>query len=100
MRSQDRKRFTQQAYGNEERASRVSGARTRDTGASESFSDVTRGTGGREEVEEDRYRASSAFEERSDTRSPERIEAMPNEASEGAWAPEPNIVPEHERSQR
>lgn len=33
MRSEDRKRLTQRSYGNDERPSRVQGARTRDNGA-------------------------------------------------------------------
>ena len=100
MRSEDRKRFTQRADGNEERASRESGLRTRDAGASESFSDATRGTGAADEIGEDRYRASSAFDGHSDGPSPARTQAVATDDSEGAWAPEPNIVPEHERSQR
>ena len=97
MRSEDRKRFTQRAHGNEERASRVPGARTRDAGASDTFSDVTRSTGARDELD----RISSAFEGRGDPEPAERVQAMAtSENSDGSWAPEPNTVPEDERSQR
>ena len=97
MRSEDRKRFTQRAHGNEERASRVPGARTRDAGASDPFSDVTRSTGAWDELD----RTSSAFEGRSDAEPAEGVQAMAtSENSDGSWAPEPNIVPEDERSQR
>jgi hypothetical protein len=96
MRSEDRKRFTQRAHGNEERASRVPGARTRDAGASDEVSDVTRGTGAWDELD----RTSSASEGR-DPGPAERVQAMAtSEDSDGSWAPEPNIVPEDERSQR
>ena len=97
MRSEDRKRFTQRAHGNEERASRVPGARTRDAGASDAVSDVTRSTGAWDELD----RSSSAFEGRADPEPAERVQAMAtSEDSDGSWAPEPNIVPEDERSQR
>jgi hypothetical protein len=105
MKSEDLERFTQSTPGDEERASRVAGARTGAAGASEQCSDLTRGndpaTGNDGRVGGEPSASSAFGREMPAGESRERAPAAASSPDpEGAWAPEPNIVPESERSQR
>ena len=66
MKSEDRKRATQRESMPSERASRASGARTRDSGATNSSNTVTRGKGRRDEAGRSAVYPASAASEPSD----------------------------------
>ena len=128
MKSEDRNRFTQAGDANDDRRSRESGATSRDTDALEAVSDVTSGKGRRDEVGrsgiypgssrladvpgdaelvtpgelgrrlEHDSEAAGEVEKRFDDRLREPQGREDDAISE--WVPEPNIVPEGERSER